>query len=65
MCPKIELIQDLRDIYILPKFDTDWSISADARFETKSNMANFLIQGHITRTVQIQLDQYSNSSEIL
>ena len=32
ICPIIELIQDLIDIYILAKFDTDWSISADARF---------------------------------
>ena len=37
------------DIYIVAKFGTDWSIFADARVLTKSNMANFLIQGHITQ----------------
>ena len=36
-------------IYIVAKFGTDWSIFADARVLTKSNMANFLIQGQITR----------------
>ena len=30
------------------KFGTDWSIFADARVLTKSNMANFLIHGQIT-----------------
>ena len=40
-------------IYIVAKFGTDWSIFADARVLTKSNMANFLIQGHITRTVLV------------
>ena len=34
--------------YIVAKFGTDWSIFADARVLTKSNMANFLIQGQIT-----------------
>ena len=56
ICLIIELIQDLIDIYILAKFGTDWSISADARFETKSNTANFIIQGQTTWTVQIRLD---------
>ena len=42
-------------IYIVVKFGTDWSIFADARVLTKSNMANFLIQGQITRTVQVRL----------
>ena len=37
-------------IYIVAKFGTDWSIFADARVLTKSNMANFLIQGQVTRT---------------
>ena len=36
-------------IYIVAKFGTDWSIFADARVLTKSNMANFLIQGQITQ----------------
>ena len=36
-------------MYIVAKFGTDWSIFADARVLTKSNMANFLIQGQITR----------------
>ena len=31
-------------IYIVAKFGPDWSIFADARVLTKSNMANFLIQ---------------------
>ena len=35
------------NIYIVAKFgtDTDWSIFADARFYTESNMANFRIKG--------------------
>ena len=37
-------------IYIVAKFGTDWSIFADARVLTKSNKANFLIQGQITQT---------------
>ena len=36
-------------IYIVAKFGTDWSIFADARVLTKSNMANFLIQGQVTQ----------------
>ena len=40
-------------IYIVAKFGTDWSIFADAR-QTKSNMANFLIQGQTTRTVLVR-----------
>ena len=36
-------------IYIVAKFVTDWSIFADARVLTMSNMANFLIQGQITQ----------------
>ena len=36
-------------ICIVAKFGTDWSIFADAGVLTKSNMANFLIQGQITR----------------
>ena len=32
-------------IYIVAKFGTDWSIFADARVETKSNIENFLVQG--------------------
>ena len=39
--------------YIVAKFGTDWSIFADARVLKKSNMANFLIQGQITRAVQV------------
>ena len=42
-------------IYILAKFGTDWSIFADARVLTKSNMAKFLIQGQITWTVLVRL----------
>ena len=42
-------------IYIVAKFGTDWSIFADARVQIKSNMANFLIQGQITRTVLVRL----------
>ena len=42
-------------IYIVAKFGTDWSIFADARVLTNSNMANFLIQGQITRTVLVRL----------
>ena len=41
-------------IYIVAKFGTDWSIFADARV-LKSNMANFLIQGQITRIVPVRL----------
>ena len=36
--------------FIVAKFGTDWSVFADARVQTKSNMANFLIQGQITHT---------------
>ena len=50
-------------LYIVAKFGTDWSIFADARVLTKmlrvltkSNMANFLIQRQITRTVLVRLD---------
>ena len=42
-------------IYIVAKFGTDWSIFADARVLTKSNTANFLILGQITRTVLVRL----------
>ena len=35
-------------ISIVAKFGTDWSILADARVQTMSNMANFLIQGQVT-----------------
>ena len=42
-------------IYIVAKCGTDWSIFADARVLTKSNMANFLIQGQITQTVLVRL----------
>ena len=40
---------------IVAKFGTDWSIFADVRVLTKSDMANFLIQGQITRTVLVRL----------
>ena len=36
--------------YIVANFGTDWSIFADAGVLTKSNMANFLIQGQITHS---------------
>ena len=39
----------------MAKVGTDWSIFADARVLTKSNIANFLIQGQITRTVLVRL----------
>ena len=52
-------------IDIVAKFDTDWSIFADAKVLTKSNMANFLIQRQITRTVLVRLVPLKNSSEIL
>ena len=52
---QFELIQDLMGLYIVAKLGTDWSIFADARVLTKSNMANFLIQEQITRTVLVQL----------
>ena len=55
ICSIIKLIRDLKGIYILAMFGTDWSIFADARVLTKSNMANFLIQGQITRTVLVRL----------
>ena len=42
-------------IYIVAKFGTDWSIFTDARVLTKSNMANFLIQGQVTRTFLVRL----------
>ena len=32
-------------IYVVTRFGTDWSIFADARVQTKSNMENFQIQG--------------------
>ena len=47
-------------IYIVAKFGTDWSIFADARVLTKSNMANFLIQGQITQAVLVPLLHYRN-----
>ena len=34
--------------YIVAKFGTDWSLFENPRVLTKSNMANFLIQGLIT-----------------
>ena len=40
---------DFMGIYIVVKFGTDWSIFADARVYTKSNMANFRIRGQTTR----------------
>ena len=40
---------NLIGIYIVGKSGTDWSIFAGARVYTKSNMANFLIQGQITQ----------------
>ena len=43
-------------IYIVAKFGTDWSIFVDARVYTKSNMANFRIQGQISQTVLVRLD---------
>ena len=42
-------------IYIVAKFGNNQSIFADARVLTKSNMANFLIQGQITQTVLVRL----------
>ena len=39
----------------MAKFGTDWSIFADARALTKSNMANFLIQRQITQTVLVRI----------
>ena len=42
-------------IYIVANFGTDWSIFADARVSTKTNMANFLIQGQITWIVLVRL----------
>ena len=42
-------------IYIVAKFGTYWSIFADARVVTKSNIANFLIQGQITQTVLVRI----------
>ena len=52
----MELIRDLMGINTVAKFGTDWSVFADARVLTKSNMANFLIQRQIIRTVLVQLD---------
>ena len=52
-------MRDLTGIYIVAKFGTDLSIFADAGVYTKSNMANFLIQGQITRTV---LDYFHNGT---
>ena len=43
-------------LYIMAKFGTDWSIFTDARVQTTSNMANFLIQGQTTQTVLVGLD---------
>ena len=43
--PMIELIQILLDINILPKFGADWSIFADDRVYTKSNITVFLNKG--------------------
>ena len=56
ICPIIEIIQDFMGIYIVAKFGTDWSIFADPRVLTKSNMANFRIQGQLTQTVLVRLD---------
>ena len=42
-------------IYIVAKFGTDWSIFADVSVLTKSNMANFLIQGQITQKALVGL----------
>ena len=48
-------------LYIVAKFGTDWSIFADVRVLTKSNMANFLIQGQITQTVLVQLSNHNQT----
>ena len=55
LCPIIKLIRDLMGIHIVARFGTDWSLFVDARVLTKSNMANFLIQGQITQTVLVRL----------
>ena len=65
ICSIIELIQDLMGRYIVAKFGIDWSIFADARVLTKSNMANFLIQGQLIWTVLVLLIPLHTSSEIL
>ena len=56
ICTIIDLIRDFMGVYIVAKFGTYWSIFADARVKTKSNMANFRIQGQITLTVLVGLD---------
>ena len=53
ICPIIDLIRDLMGIYIVAKFGTDWSYLQMLDFK-QSNMANFLIQGHITQTVLVR-----------
>ena len=49
-------------IYIVAKFGTDWSIFADARMLTKSNMANFLIQGQITCVISQSVPENQRKS---
>ena len=51
----IKLIQILLDINILPKFGADWSIYADDRELTKSNVTVILNNGLITLTIWSQL----------
>ena len=53
ICSIIKLIRDLMGMYIVAKVGTHWSIFADARVLTKSNMANFVIQGQIPWTVLV------------
>ena len=42
-------------VSIVAKVGNEWSIFADARAYTRSNMANFLIQGQTTRAVLVRL----------
>ena len=60
ICPIIQLIRDFMGLYIVVKFGIDWSIFVDARVYTKSNMANFRIQGQITQAVLVRLDPYQD-----
>ena len=54
--PIIKLIRDLKVIYILTNFGTDYFIFVDARMQTKSNIAFFLlIQGQITPFVLVRV----------
>ena len=59
-CPQVgpnffHLTKEMATTFLEPERTLNWSIFADARVLTKSNMANFLIQRQKTLTVLVRL----------